>query len=265
MKRRSLSPRGLLLLIALDAMLLTACDKTPTRVQADDEHGPPLEADAASGLKPPTGGDGSRQSASPAPYGASAPATPASDGPPLIPGNAPPGAGPVGNGDEGVIVSSRQATVTVPAPPAPAMLNATEAQFFAQAAEAMIFEGRAAQIAADRAGDSAIKSYAAMLISDQPAMAGGLQQLAASLKIPLPVSLSLARQQTIDGLVQATPESFDRQFVQVAGSRAQQSTISLFEQAVREAQNPSIRDYANAALAILRAHLNSAQKLPIQG
>lgn len=251
------APWGILIFIVLNAVLLTACDKTAPRAQADDAH---AIADASHATEAGT----TFRSASQLPYGASAPIAPGSDGQPLIPGNAPPSAGPESNGN--VTPSSPQASSTVvELAPSPAMLNATEAQFFAQAAEALIFEARAAEIAVDRADDSAIKSYAAMLITDQSAVAGGLQQLALRLRVPLPVSLSLARQQALDGLVQSTPESFDRRFVQVAGSRALQSTISLFEQTVREAQDPSIRDYASAALAILQAHLSAAQKLPIQG
>lgn len=239
----------LFIFIVLNAMLLTACDKTTWRAQADAVH-----ATSNVGMSNETGG--TPPSASPMPYGASAPMAPGSDGQPVIPTNAPPASAPVTNGYSGVTAS---------APPAPVALNATEAQFFAQAAEAMSFEARAAEIAVSRADDSAIKSYAALLLSDQPTVAGGLQLLASRMNVPLPVSLSLARQQTLDSLVQASPESFDRRFVQLEGRDAQQSTIALFEQVMREAQNPSIRDYANGVLAILQAHLSAAQKLPIQG
>ncbi|MBI3382020.1 MAG: DUF4142 domain-containing protein [Aquabacterium sp.] len=258
MKRRMSALSGLILFIVLDTMLLlSGCDQAPSHVQADDVR-------ASTGAGRTTVADGAGRSAPPTLYGASAPMAPGSDGLSPMLASAPPGAGPVNTGNAAASGPQATTTATEPAPP-PIMLNATEAQFFAQAGEVLIFEARAAEIAATRADDSAVKSYAAMLISDQSAMTGGLQQLASRLHVPLPVSLSLARQQTLDGLVQATPESFDRQFVQIAGSRAQQSMIALFEQAMREAQNPAIVDYANGALAILRAHLSTAQKLPIQG
>ena len=251
---------------SLSAMVgLSGCNRSPEPVAQ-------LEADSASavpsdqGLPPhvdigsaePSGG------ANPQPYGAAAPLASGSDGqaqvalnPPVLStagtmiDNAPTGAG------------ASPGSNTGPTTTQPVSLGATELRFFAQAGEFNIFEARVAQVAADKANDSAIKSYASLLMMDEAGMASGLQQLSGRLGIPLVTSLSAVRQEAAEGLNRATPESFDRQFMQLAGARAQQNTIALFEQTAREATNPAVQDFANAALPMLRAHLEAARKLPI--
>ena len=51
--------------------------------------------------------------------------------------------------------------------------------------------------------------------------------------------------------------------MQLAGARAQQNAIALFEQTAREASNPAIRDFVNATLPMLHAHLDTVGKLPL--
>lgn len=272
------------MVMALLALLVAACNKTPSPqtepdvdVSSTDSHALPAhdfpQRDAAS-----SGSQGNVAGNAPAysrPYGADAPMAPGSDGQPpsaptsttittvttttglMPPGS--PGAAPASAMDVPPPAAGR---VAAPAPPP--SLNATELQFFTQAGEANIFESRVAQIAADRASDSAIKSYASLLMMDESGISSGLQQLSNSLGVPLPNAMSDSRRLAAEGLGRATPESFDRQFMQLVGARAQQTRIAVFEQTAREATNPAVRDFANATLPVLRAHLDAARKMPIQ-
>jgi len=227
---------------------LAACDRERaqpkpvadvTRAQAEPRPAP--EAAGASGP----------------PYGAAAPMAPGTDlGRPLQDQIDPPPA----------VVGTAPDAVMAGAPPgAGAALTATELAFITQAVEAGLFDIRVGQLGVDRASNSVVRSYAALLVNDQTAMNRQLQQLARQLGVPVPTTLSEPRQRIIDELARAADGEFDRQFVLVAGTRVQQDTVALFEQTGRDTRDTQVRSFVLAALPTLRAHLSAAERLPIRG
>ena len=152
------------------------------------------------------------------------------------------------------------------APAAPSVaLSATEMAFITQATEAGLFDLRIGQLGVERATNSAVKSYAAMLVADQASLNSGLQQLARRLGVPLPSSLSEPKQQLIDNLARTGTADFDQQFVSAVGVRDHAATVELFERTGRETRHPLVRTYVLNTLPILRAHLSAAERLPIKG
>lgn len=152
---------------------------------------------------------------------------------------------------------------TLPSPTAAAtVLSASEKQFLIDAAANTRYELALAQVAKDKAADSAVKSYAAMLVGDHAESQMKLQLLAQRHQVALPSKLPADKQQVVDRLSQASGKDFDRQFIQTVGLRDHKADIELFERASRDAQDNEVREFAAGALPTLRAHLSAAQNLP---
>jgi len=169
------------------------------------------------------------------------------DPPDTLLGNEPPGAGiPLGTSPTA----------------ASALLTPTEKQFLIDAATNTQYELAVAKLAAEKAADSSVKSYAAMLVSDHTDNRQKLQQLAQRHEVTLPSTLAPDKQRLIDQLSKASGRDFDRQFIQTVGLHDHKADISLFEKASRDAKDGEVRDFATSALPTLRAHLSAAQNLP---
>jgi len=147
----------------------------------------------------------------------------------------------------------------------PSALSAADKSFLKSAAEAGAFEVEVARLAADHASDSAVKSYAAMLVDQRSAANDKLRQLAASGALELPSGVPAAKQKVIDQLSKASGPEFDKQFVQTVGMKENADAIALYEKAGKTAKSPEVRDFANATLPTLKAHLDAAKKLPTRG
>lgn len=143
-----------------------------------------------------------------------------------------------------------------------AALNPTERSFVVNAAEGGMFEVAAAKLAADKASDSSVKSYGAMLLDDHTAANQKLQQLASRHGLTLPSTLPDAKQKELDKLSKASGQDFDRQFVQAVGIKGHKSVISAFEKASGDVKNPDLSSFVQGTLPTLRAHLSAAQNLP---
>ena len=122
-----------------------------------------------------------------------------------------------------------------------------------------------ARLAADHASDSAVKSYAAMLVDQRSATNDKLRQLAATGGVELPTGVPSDKQKLIDKLSKASGADFDKQFVQTVGVKENRDAIDLFERASKTAKSPEVREFANATLPTLKAQLDAAQKLPKKG
>ncbi len=236
---------------------LTGCDRTPTpqAVAAPPDTTLTAATNTAAfdkdGLARP-----SETMASNQPYGAAASVAPGSD-------TGLPNADINNNPEALSEVQPTSAGNQTNAPPGP--VGNTEQAFITRTSADGLFEARVAQLGAERANDSTVKSYAAMLAQDHTASNERLRQLANNLNVPLSTALSPANQQTIDSLSRLSGAEFDRQFVQAVGIKDHQDSIALYEQVGNNTVNQSVRNFTLATLPTLRAHLNAAQKLPIKG
>ncbi|MBC7702219.1 DUF4142 domain-containing protein [Aquabacterium sp.] len=150
-----------------------------------------------------------------------------------------------------------------PSPTAAATaLNAAEKRFLSDAASGGQYELALAQLAKANASDSAVRSYAAMLVSDHTMANQKLQSLAQRRNVVLPTILPPDKQQVIDRLTKVTGPEFDQQFIQMVGLHDHKTDIGLFEKASREAKDSEVREFASSTLPTLRAHLSAAQNLP---
>jgi putative membrane protein len=141
-------------------------------------------------------------------------------------------------------------------------LDSNDRNFIMTAAESGLYEVEVAKLAASKATDAAVKSFASMLVDHHTAANDKLRQVASSRSIALPTTIPADKQQVINKLGQASGADFDRQFVQTVGIKDHQTDIALFEKATREAKDTEVRNFAQSTLPTLRDHLSAAQKLP---
>lgn len=259
--------------VTLAAMLaLSACDRNTAPPQQPKTHVIELSrVDTPGSVQ-----DEPAAAAPKAPYGAAAPMAPGTDGVRTAMADDASRAGvrtgldqaPIAPGTPEAIVNSTPTGAGAASPTGAATsvaLSATEMAFLTQATEAGLFDLRMGQLGVERASNSAVKSYAAMLVSDQATLNTGLQQLARKLSVPLPSSLSEPKQQMVDTLARTGTVEFDQQFVNAVGARDHAQTIELFERTGRETRHPMVRSFVLNALPTLRAHLTAAERLPVKG
>jgi putative membrane protein len=144
-------------------------------------------------------------------------------------------------------------------------LPAADQQFVAKAAQGGQFEVEIAKLAADKASDPQVKSFAQMLVDDHTAANDKLRQIASSHNVPLPAALPADKKKEIDQLGKLSGADFDRQFVKTVGIKDHHHDIDEFEKAAKSAKSDDVRDFAQSTLPTLKKHLAAAEKLPMGG
>jgi len=144
-------------------------------------------------------------------------------------------------------------------------LPAPDAQFVAKAAEGGQFEIEIGKLAASKATDAAVKSFAQMLVDDHSVANDKLRQIATSHNVALPASLPDDKKKEIDQLSKLSGADFDRQFVKIVGIKDHHHDIDEFEKASRSAKSDDVKSFAQSTLPTLKKHLAAAEKLPSKG
>jgi putative membrane protein len=148
---------------------------------------------------------------------------------------------------------------------APQALDAGDRKFVTEAAAGGMFEVQVSKLAADKASDPAVKTFAAMLMTDHSNANDELKAFASAHNLTLPASLPKDLQAQIDKLQKASGEDFDKQYAQTVGIKDHRQDIARFEKASSEAKNPELKAWVDKTLPTLKEHLAAAQKLPQNG
>lgn len=138
-------------------------------------------------------------------------------------------------------------------------------EFIEDAANSGLYEVQAAQLAAVKASDPQVKSYAAMLVDHHTNANNQLVQLANARKVVLPVAPPRRMRLAIEQLGKKEGAAFDREFVQDVGVKAHERDIKRFEKAAKDVRDPQLKAFAERTLPLLREHLAQAQRLAKAG
>ena len=133
------------------------------------------------------------------------------------------------------------------------------------AAASGLFELQAAQLAATKATDPAVKRYATQLADHHGAANSELMSLANSLGLELPPGPKRAMRNEIEKLGKKTGPEFDREFVQNVGVKEHEKDIKAFQKAAKDVKDPQLKAWIDKTLPVLQQHLSAAQKLPQAG
>ncbi len=150
--------------------------------------------------------------------------------------------------------------------PAPsAKVARSDRKFIEQAASSGLFELQAAQLAAVKATDPAVKSYATQLADHHSAANGELMALANSLGLELPPAPKRSMRNQIEKLGQKTGPEFDREFVRNVGVKEHERDLKAFQKAAKDVKDPQLKAWIDKTLPVLQQHLAAAQNLPAAG
>lgn len=146
--------------------------------------------------------------------------------------------------------------------PATGPLAQADQQFLTKAAEGGQFEVEVAKLAAEKATDPAVKTFAQMLVDDHSAANDKLRQIASSHNLALPAAMPDEKKRELDRLAKLSGAEFDRQFVKMAGIKDHHHDIQEFEKVSQNAQSEDVKNFAQSTLPTLKKHLEAAEKLP---
>jgi putative membrane protein len=138
-------------------------------------------------------------------------------------------------------------------------------KFIEKAAESGMFEVQVAQLAATKATDANVKSFASMLVDHHTAANNELIQLANAKGVELPAAPPRSMRRDIEKLGKKSGGEFDRDFVRQVGVKAHEKDIKLFEHASKDVKDTQLKAFVDKTLPVLRQHLQAAQALPESG
>jgi putative membrane protein len=138
-------------------------------------------------------------------------------------------------------------------------------KFIEEATASSMMEIQAAQMAATRSADPAVKSYATVVADHHTVAHSELMQIAATMGVEPPSVLPRSMRNELDKLSKRGGADFDREFVREVGIKEHDRDIKRYLKASREVQEPQLRAWVDKNLPILRQHLADAQKLPQAG
>jgi len=146
-----------------------------------------------------------------------------------------------------------------------AKLARADRKFIEHAAEGGMFEVQVGQLAAAKASDAQVKTFAGMLVDQHTAANNELVKLANAKGVELPAAPNHGMRKDIDKLGKRNGADFDEHFVREVGIKAHEKTIKMFEKAGKDVKDAELKAFIAKTLPSLRDHLAMAQKLPQAG
>ena len=138
-------------------------------------------------------------------------------------------------------------------------------KFIDDAANSGMFEVQVAQLAASKANDPNVKSFAGMLVDQHTAANNELVKIANARGVELPAAPKRSLRRDIEKLAKKNGDEFDRDFVRNVGIKAHEKDIKLFEKASKNVKDAELKAFVDKTLPVLREHLAAAEKLPQSG
>ncbi|MDM0108873.1 DUF4142 domain-containing protein [Variovorax sp. J22R24] len=146
---------------------------------------------------------------------------------------------------------------------APSRLGKADRSFMTKAAGNGLYEIEAATLAARRASNPHVKSYAATLVRDHQQALEGLKRVAVEHNYPLPDHLAPDRRKMVERLDALSGKAFDRAFVRQVGIQGHEADIRLFQRADRATRTPDLKAWIEKTLPSLQDHLKHALELQV--
>ena len=138
-------------------------------------------------------------------------------------------------------------------------------KFIEDAANSGMFEVQVAQLAASKATDPNVKSFAGMLVDQHTAANNELVKIANAKGVELPAAPKHSLRRDIDKLGKKNGDEFDRDFVREVGIKAHEKDIKKFQKAGKDVKDADLKAFIDKTLPVLRDHLAAAEKLPQSG
>jgi putative membrane protein len=154
--------------------------------------------------------------------------------------------------DMGMGASSR-AVVSTP-------LSNGDRDFATKVAGKGMYEVEVSKLAAERALNAGVRSYAQMMVAHHTQINNELVALMSARGVAPPRTLAADKSAKLHRLA-ALPRSdaFDNGYIRVVGIEDHRASITLFEKARREVKDRELRAWIDRTLVVMRNHLTAAQ------
>lgn len=136
----------------------------------------------------------------------------------------------------------------------------SDRKFMEKAAADGMYEVQVGQLAANKASDPDVKSFASKLADDHSAANKELVQLANSQGVELPAGPPRGKRRDIEKLGKDSGSKFDQKFVSEQ-VKDHEKDIKEFEKVSQKTKDADLKAWVDKALPTLREHLAMAQKL----
>jgi putative membrane protein len=155
----------------------------------------------------------------------------------------------VGNLSAGVSAAENKSSV-----------NSADEKFVKQAGAAGMAEVKIATLGTQKAERVDVKDLATMLVTDHTKANAELTTLAESKKVELSAVIDPKAASVFKDLEKESGKSFDKAFLDHLQS-AHKDSISLFEDAEKNATDGDVKAFAGKTLPVLRGHLDKIKEL----
>lgn len=135
-----------------------------------------------------------------------------------------------------------------------------DAAFLKSYAEWTLFSMAAAEMAADRAINPDVRTFAEELRADHRKMYESMEQMAEENRLPLPNSMNLERSEQLEELRETDPAAFDKMFLAYV-IRYHEMVADEAEELIANSEIEPVYDFARRIEAQQFVHLNRAQRL----
>ena len=139
-------------------------------------------------------------------------------------------------------------------------LSDTDENFMKNAAYANYNEIDAGQLAGTQATDSAVRSFAHMMVAEHQTALNELKSLAQDKDIALPTGPDAAHIAAKQQLQQLSGHAFDSAYIHMQVTD-HQTTVNLFQGEINSGENEDVQNYARKYLPHIQMHLNMADTI----
>jgi putative membrane protein len=141
-------------------------------------------------------------------------------------------------------------------------LTLAERTFMSQAVSRAMYEVEVSRLAADRAIDPRVRSYAKTLASHSTQVGNEVGAMMKAKGVPRPAGLAADKATKLHRLAALRPSpDFDLGYTRVVGIEDHQATIALYERARRYTADRELKAWIDKTLPVLRNQLAAAQAL----
>jgi putative membrane protein len=139
-------------------------------------------------------------------------------------------------------------------------VQADASKFAVEAANGGMTEVLLGKLAAENASSARVKAFGEMMVKDHKEAGNKLKDIASSLNITLPDSVSDDSRKEIDKLRKKKGKDFDKAYVSMMVDDHKKD-IAEFRNCADNCSDSSIKSFASNALPVLEKHLDSIQAI----
>src|SRR5688572_29862896 len=136
----------------------------------------------------------------------------------------------------------------------------TDRTFLMDVASGGMHEVELGRVAQEAASHERVKNFANMMIQDHTNANNELKGISSTKNVMLPDSMMTKHREHLESMRSKTGRAFDKAYMQMM-VQDHNETISKFQDAANNAQDPDVKAFASKTLPVLQKHLDSAKAI----